>query len=207
MMDLNQYLKDVSRTIVQPPKVVVNPQLLYGALGMFFHSANILDQVKKFIYYKKPLDRDRIIKSLMQIAEAHRKLQYTSLEAHDQELLSQPIPIDSNIFHAILGIATEAGELVEHLKFDGKPMDKAGISDELGDSHWYHGLLVMAMDIDWNSVFDANIKKLKARYPEKFTEQDALLRDIANEREVVEKALKPKPITIKKKAAVRKKKT
>lgn len=207
MMDLDQYLKDVSRTIVQPPKVVVNPQLLYGALGMFFHAATILDQIKKFIYYKKPLERDTIVKSLIQIAEAHRKLQYTSLEAHDQELLSQPIPIDSNTFHAILGIATEAGELVEHLRFDGKPMDKAGISDELGDSHWYHGLLVMAMSIDWESVFDANIQKLKARYPDKFTQQDAIMRNIDNEREVVEKALKPKARITKKKAVVRKKKS
>lgn len=41
-------------------------------------------------------------------------------------------------------------------------------------------------DFDITKIWDTNIAKLQARYPEKFTEEDALNRDLAKERQILE---------------------
>lgn len=53
--------------------------------------------------------------------------------------------------HAIVGIMTEAGELVDIYKktaFQGRPYDTGKAVDELGDICWYLALACEALDID-----------------------------------------------------------
>lgn len=91
--------------------------------------------------------------------------------------------------HAVLGISTEAGELLDMLKktiFYGKEFDRTNLLEECGDLFWYVALLCDANDICLKSVLERNIAKLKARYPEKFTEQAAINRNLEKERAVLE---------------------
>ena len=96
------------------------------------------------------------------------------------------VPI--RVLHALLGLSGEVGELSEAVKkwlYYGKPLDAMNIKEELGDVLWYMALLCNTLSLDLWDVMEANIRKLKVRYPEKFTEEKALKRDTAAEIEAV----------------------
>lgn len=94
------------------------------------------------------------------------------------------------LLHAGVGLATEAGEFQNALKkaiFYGKPVDKVNLAEEVGDVMWYVALACNELDVDLESVMKTNIDKLQARYPNKFTETDALNRNLEVERAILEK--------------------
>ena len=93
------------------------------------------------------------------------------------------------LIHAAMGMCTEAGEFQDHLKwhlFYGKPLDSINLAEEIGDIMWYLALAANALRIDLIDVATKNIAKLRARYPERFSEYDALNRDLDAERKVLE---------------------
>ena len=98
--------------------------------------------------------------------------------------------VTPRIEHAILGISTEAGELTDTLKqakIYGKALDNVNLIEEIGDVMWYMAILCDALDVSFETVWDKNIRKLRARFPEKYTDNKALERDLKNERKELEK--------------------
>jgi len=94
-----------------------------------------------------------------------------------------------DLLHASMGLVTEAGEFQDALKkhvFYGKPLDKVNLKEEIGDLLWYCAIALEALDTDFQAVMQTNIDKLKARYPEKFTEEKAENRDLDKERKILE---------------------
>lgn len=94
------------------------------------------------------------------------------------------------ILHALMGITTECGELMDQLKkhlIYAKPLDLINIMEEDGDLRWYLALLEFACNYTADQSQERNIKKLRARFPNKFTEFDALHRNLDNERKILEK--------------------
>lgn len=92
--------------------------------------------------------------------------------------------------HMILGIVTEAGELADAYKKDiayNKPVDMVNVKEEIGDIMWYIGNLCKLQGWDLQDICDTNIAKLRTRYPDKFTEEAALNRDLKSERKILEK--------------------
>ncbi len=70
-----------------------------------------------------------------------------------------------------LGVAGEAGELAGAIKkhlSHGHDLDKEHIREELGDVLWYLAEIAAALDMTLEEVAEANIAKLKARYPDGF---------------------------------------
>lgn len=89
--------------------------------------------------------------------------------------------------HAAFGLVTEAGEILDvfkKFKFYGKPIDRVNLIEELGDVMWY--CAIMADSLGINFVWYTNIAKLKKRFPDKFTSEKALNRDLLAERQVLE---------------------
>lgn len=108
-------------------------------------------------------------------AEAPR-LRITGL--HQSETRS--IFTNTRLIHAVMGMVTEVGELADVLKkhfFYGKPPDGAHMDEEVGDLMWYVALYCNARGVKLTDILAANNRKLRTRYPEKFTEYDALNRD------------------------------
>lgn len=96
---------------------------------------------------------------------------------------------DLNLLHAAMGISTESGELMDAFKrkiFYGKDLDVVNVKEEIGDLMWYVAILLRELDLDFEELLQINIDKLKARYPEKFTEENALNRDLDKERQILE---------------------
>lgn len=94
--------------------------------------------------------------------------------------------------HALLGLATEVGELLDayltddhnELTFD---VDKTNVSEEAGDQLWYLALLAQGIDVPMSEIARANIRKLDQRYPGRlFTTRSATERDLVSERAALE---------------------
>lgn len=91
--------------------------------------------------------------------------------------------------HAVMGLDTEAGELTDAFKkhiFYGKPLDKINVKEEIGDLFWYLAILCDEFDLSFEQCMEVNIAKLKVRYPDKFSNEKAVTRDLEQERRVLE---------------------
>lgn len=76
---------------------------------------------------------------------------------------------NSPVLHAAMGMAGEAGEVMDIVKkmvFYKKPMERERLLEEIGDQIWYTNLMIQALESSWSAVLEANIAKLEARYPD-----------------------------------------
>lgn len=92
------------------------------------------------------------------------------------------------ILHGIIGLQTEIGELSDAVKryiFYGKDLDVTNLGEEIGDICYYIALVCKHLNINWEEILMKNIMKLKIRYPEGFSQENAINRNLEKEREVL----------------------
>ena len=93
------------------------------------------------------------------------------------------------ILHAAMGCVTESGELLDALKkstFYGRELDLVNVKEEAGDLLWYLAILFDELGTTFEEEQERVINKLKARFPDKFTEDKAFNRDLTTERSILE---------------------
>lgn len=98
------------------------------------------------------------------------------------------------LLHAAIGLATEAGELLEEVGgvvFDGSTLDKVHASEELGDADWYLSEGATAIGRQRSALAAQNIAKLRVRFPQKFSVEQATNRDLVEERRALEEHQRP----------------
>ncbi|SRR6056300_595694 len=122
----------------------------------------------------------------------------TRTESTDFKAMDKRLEDDGlkRLLHAGIGISTEAGELLDALKkhiFYGKELDRVNMAEEVGDLFWYIAIIADELGFEFESVMEKNIEKLKARYGEKFSQEKANLRDLAQERSILETQEMSKP--------------
>lgn len=196
---LQNFIKDATRTESKIEQVVINKQFLASAITLTICANIFLDQIKKNTFYKKPYNANNLLSVArnaelalaalnnyaIDTAQQHESIRCTPIESKQEKLT-----VDPRIFHAIIGIATESSELLETLYYtiyNEKPIDAINLIEECGDIDWYKAILMDAVDGDWDKSLEAVIAKLRTRYPEKFTSENAINRDLNTERTVLEK--------------------
>ena len=101
---------------------------------------------------------------------------------------------EHDLLHAGMGFASEGGEFLDVLKkkhaYD-KPMDMVNLREEIGDIMWYCAIAARGLGTTLEDIATINIQKLAKRYPERFTAEAALNRDLDGERAVLEKSPLP----------------
>lgn len=93
------------------------------------------------------------------------------------------------MLHASLGLATETGELVDQVKkhlFYGKALDIVNIKEELGDLMWYINVMLDVFGWTIEEIMQTNHDKLIKRYGDSFSEEKANVRNLKEEREILE---------------------
>ena len=84
-----------------------------------------------------------------------------------------------DLMHMTLGIAGEAGELVDAVKkyviYD-KDLDLQNVIEELGDLEFYLEGFRDALGLVRSHIVSYNMEKLTKRYPEKYSNKDAIER-------------------------------
>ena len=91
--------------------------------------------------------------------------------------------------HMVLGMLTETGEIADVYKKNlayKKPVDLVNVKEEIGDLMWYISELCNYYNWDLEDILQTNIDKLRARFPEKFTTDNAINRDLITERIILE---------------------
>lgn len=84
-----------------------------------------------------------------------------------------------HLLEGLMGLSGESGEAVDLLKkflFQGHPFDREHMAKELGDIAWYLAISADALGYDLETIFQMNIDKLRARYPEGFEVEKSLHR-------------------------------
>lgn len=186
-MELKQYVQDAIRTESRIKNVIIQELALNAAMKSFIAAGNLLDLMKKNIYYGKPIDQVQWNNTVDQMGLMVNALQDNPFYQLSTE--TGILPVDPRVFHAIIGIATESTELVEAIvkAQDTKTdIDRVNVLEELGDINWYHAIAVDATNADWEQIHETNIAKLKKRYPAKFSDANAINRDLTAERKILE---------------------
>ena len=83
------------------------------------------------------------------------------------------------LINSVMGLCGESGEAIDIVKkwlAQGHELDKAKLAKELGDIAWYLAEAATALDIPLEDILQANLDKLKKRYPEGFETRRSLTR-------------------------------
>lgn len=96
--------------------------------------------------------------------------------------------VNQDTVHAVVGIVTEAGELLDALKkvgAYGRELDVVNLKEEVGDVLFYLELLCQSLNTTLELEKKRNMDKLLVRYGDKFSKEKAVDRDLAKERQVL----------------------
>lgn len=91
---------------------------------------------------------------------------------------------EETLLHCCMGMAGEVGEVIDIIKksyFYGKDFDKKKVEEELGDVMFYISNLATSLNISMENVLENNVEKLRKRYPNGFSKEDAIIRRDYNE--------------------------
>lgn len=84
------------------------------------------------------------------------------------------------LINSVMGLCGESGEAIDIVKkwlAQGHELDKEHLAKELGDIAWYLAEAATALDLSLEEILQANIDKLKKRYPEGFEIQRSTHRE------------------------------
>lgn len=188
-MTPNEFVTSALRTESRVDVIRANKSILTNTVTAVIALSEILDQIKKNAFYGKAFNHlkltDAVYKAQLCVDRIYNQTYYNNniipLE-HQSELEVNP-----RLFHAIIGIATESAELLTAMNIDSPEFDKINILEELGDLNWYEAIAVDEVNANLETdVLDRVIAKLRARYPEKFSNENAINRDLIKERNVLE---------------------
>lgn len=146
---------------------------LEGALEHCASCLNDLDFMKKAVFYGK----------------GERLVPATTLHVLRASIDNMELANGEHLIHGIIGVATEAGELLEALLTciqERTPIDKVNLKEEIGDVFWYLAVLAKACGTNFDEIQRTNIAKLRARFPNDFSEHDAIERNLETERAILE---------------------
>lgn len=160
---------------------------LDAVLSQAISALNALDRVKKCLFYGRELGP---LAEGVEIGEVWLNCNglpdWISIHPDEDQAAR-------NIIHAIIGKATEAGELLELLHataVKGEVFDVANAGEEIGDGFWYDALLARTCGLTFDGIQRTNIAKLRHRFPNAFIEYDANNRDLFGERRILEEVEK-----------------
>ena len=73
------------------------------------------------------------------------------------------------LINGVMGLCGESGEAIDIVKkwlAQGHELDKEKLAKELGDICWYLAETATALGLSLEDIMEANIEKLRKRYPE-----------------------------------------
>lgn len=188
-MNFNQdYIPQALRTESNIAPLTIDPDVLKGVLGLAIASGNLADLIKKNVAYGKPINQEAWTENLNDVVKHATDVARLGDVANLVDA-TEPQTTNTRIFHGIFGLFTEATELMEAFQKgynNGGQFDYVNIQEECSDSNWYQAILIDEMKADFDQMNERVLAKLRARYPEKFSSDDAINRNLEVERKILE---------------------
>jgi hypothetical protein len=217
ILSAKEYAAAVLKTESKPAALGVGPMTLFMALNLAVETSNVLDHLKRAVFYGKDIDQESAIKSLQTISKLAADISFpiaTSryrdprdgdfFQSVPQETRDKVSPgnINLRLLHAALGMQTESGEFILGLlpSFFGGPVDAVNLAEEIGDTGWYQEIALDELGFTKPQIDTANIKKLQdkknGRYKRgEFLASDAVDRDTTAERALLEAGTDDRKLT------------
>lgn len=191
-MDNTAYLEESSRSVA--PGIHTNfsqgeATLIKQALMDTITAGDYCDSLKRKLFYGLEFTGKGLPENTMSI----ERMQGSAIVEHLRQFISRYETSNitpNDLIHGIIGAAGETGELVDALTsslLKQEPIDTVNIVEEVGDVLWYLALILRSVDSSFEEAMEKNIAKLHKRYPEKWTQEAVLDRDLDGEREILEK--------------------
>ena len=123
--------------------------------------SEILDKVKKYAIYNK---------------EVGKWYDFVNPERADRFKDFTLTPQQAELLHAAIGLAGEAGELLDTVRkhvFDGQPMDRENVIEEIGDLGFFIEAFLQIIGVSREEIEQRNMAKLSKRYEGGYTDQQA----------------------------------
>ena len=92
--------------------------------------------------------------------------------------INKSLSKEEMLLHGLFGLAAEAGEVlgIYQKQYQGHAPSDEHLIKEIGDLMWMAAEILTARDIPMDCVAQINNEKLKARYPDGFSEERSLHR-------------------------------
>lgn len=185
VINITEYQRLSGRTAVDKPlhKDIFDgddTKILHQAMGVV-HAGYEADTQKRALFYNEPKEK---LQGRVDDATAKMKAMYEAINTGIATIPDDKI----QLLHGALGIASEAGEIMEEILksiLENRPVKATGlasITEEGGDVMWYLALLFRQINTDFETVGAVNLRKLAKRYPDQFTNEHALNRDLDAEK-------------------------
>ena len=129
---------------------------------------------------------EELIDALMYCEHLKAALKENGLTADDYQRAAlrtarvDELSKDELLLNGVMGLCGEAGEcidLVKKARFQGHEIDNDKLRLEIGDCAWYAALASYAVGRPLSEVLQANIDKLKARFPDGFSKERSIHRE------------------------------
>lgn len=194
-MNFEQFVPLALRTESKLDSVRMDKTTLIALLRVGIAAGEVLDVVKKSVFYNKPAKFDaNIFETLEQVQYAFSEATDTLNDNYSGKPSEALVGDDSynlnpRLLHGILGKFTESAELlsaVHKTLVHGTDLDVVNVMEELGDDQWYDAVIVDETGIDLDVARSRVINKLAIRYPDKFDDVKASERDLDAERKALE---------------------
>lgn len=154
---------------------------LVGALAKLTELSGMVDLLKKGAFYGRAVE-------LPEALVEHGRRSPGRPRGGEMGAILTPTMIRN--LHAVLGLATEVGELVEAVVREmegGGAVDAVNLMEECGDLMWYMAVLADNNGFTLEHALERNVEKLRKRYGGAgFSGEAANYRDTAAERAVLE---------------------
>lgn len=199
-MSFEEFSKQVLRfeSVVSTPRQHVPVALLIESLYLFSLAADLLDMLKKAMFYAKPISPSQVTGIeyatrvvARNIADMTRVGFDTLVPLQHPNLLGNPDPtMNMRALRALLGYCTEAGEVGRALRIalrKDEPVDSVNVDEEFGDGDWYKALWFDVTGQSHGATLRKVSNKLTARYGATYNDQGALKRNETMERAALEK--------------------
>jgi NTP pyrophosphatase (non-canonical NTP hydrolase) len=194
-MELKEFQQLALRTESHIDGIRVNRQNLITLLKMTVALTEILDGIKKAAFYNKTQKLETyFVNHITSIGDMAKDLEWQSRAKGATEAIidtKEFIPnVDPRVFHGILGIVTESGELAAALlkgvEDSNHTIDAVNVQEEMSDIAWYEAILHDTLKLDWGQGLTNVIEKLRIRYPDKYSDYHADNRNLEAERAALE---------------------
>ena len=184
-MNLEQYLVESERTLIDKSTEL---NLRHASLGIRTELGELLDIFKKNLFYGKPIDTINFKEELgdlcwypaisARIFNFDPKVYSIVILNHEEDNYKTIIKQLNYNFISYANILDSCSEniLIDQDYINTKTKHLFAFIKAVGER----------FGIKFEDILDTNINKLKARFPEKFTEEKALNRDLITERKILE---------------------
>lgn len=186
---LEEYRKKSERTL--PVMETINLNVLHVEAGLVGEVlGEIVDIFKKNLFYKKPIDKDHLSE---EIGDAffylvgYRTLASNTFEERENTFIALQLEEYKKILNTLTKdpkITSKEEALLLMLMREKHQIGCAEAKTSLL-TLGYLLLLCETYALPFQEVFDKNVKKLEARYPEGFSEEAAKNRDLEAEKKAV----------------------